>query len=176
MRKITATLGIGALFLSCLFLFSSPVFGDTLRVNIEQFNHYPKDNYMMGYLAGTYFYRSGTTLDHAYAWYAPVNLPAYRVIRGLRIKFYDYDLDMGDNVFCELRRVNMYTGVSVAVYKVNSSGNEDEYNVQHAINRVPEDPSAAYSHLACSWYLYVYFGDTGSQLRFYGATIYFDDF
>ena len=119
---------------------------------------------------GTYAFRIGGVSYFL----IPLTLPEGKIIKWLKLHFYDNNTTAGWQLQCMLVRVNKYVenGNPQEIYKVDTAGSWGDIVAQKT-DLIPAHPSRTLIvNKACHYYLMINFNSaTTMDVRFYGASL-----
>jgi len=159
--NISRLVVIGAMVLMIGGWGAPAVLADFIHIPASEFNVSPSDGMFMG---GQFVYKTDTI---GYLT-APVHLPDGAIIKNIRVFYYDNHVS---SIQVSLYRRNQYTDDFTQLFYLQTAEaiNSDRFAVDSTCSPAPSYRKV-YNN-ACQYYLRVYFGATGNDLKIYGVAI-----
>jgi hypothetical protein len=154
-------------FLGCFLLVTGFLMADFVTVTPAAFDDDNDDpNTRNTDMWGTYL------TNTAGAWFlAPVHLPDGVTLLNIRLHYLDSNAGANIDIYCNLIRVNKYTGGRDYLFQTNTSGPASGSIRSVVDNTCPTPAWRLVRNNACNYYILIGFNTTGSSLRVYGVTI-----
>jgi hypothetical protein len=158
----------------CLLLFASQANSVTDRVTLAPAEFHPVNGAAEQLIGrsgwGDYVYRADASTANTF--FAQLNVPHGAIIKYVR--FHYMDNDASNDMACALVRTNKYTGSTLTIYLIWSTGASS--SIQYLDDSSAPAPSYSLTNTdACNYYIYLELDGKGQSVqRFYGVTVVYE--